>query len=207
LARRAKSVFVNCPFDEEYRPLFLAMVFTVLRCGFTPRCALEVIDGGSTRISKIENLIEECPLGIHDISRTEVDAVSALPRFNMPPELGLFLGAKRYGDPGQKRKKCLVLDVERYRYQKFMSDIAGQDIEAHGGDARRLIDRVRAFLNSTIRGAPLPSGTVISADYDRLGENMAVICQRLEIDAGGLEFKDFTWVVADFLATGVAAQR
>ena len=69
------------------------MVFTVLRCGFTPRCALEVIDGGSTRISKIENLIEECPLGIHDISRTELDAANALPRFNMPLELGLFLRA------------------------------------------------------------------------------------------------------------------
>lgn len=183
------------------------MVFTVLRCGFTPRCALEVIDGGSTRISKIENLIEECPLGIHDISRTELDAANALPRFNMPLELGLFLGAKRYGDPAQRRKKCLVLDVERFRYQRFMSDIAGQDIEAHGGDARRLIDRVRAFLNSAKRGAPLPSGAVIGSDYDRLGENMHVICQRLEIDAGALEFKDFTWVVTDFLAVGDGAQR
>jgi hypothetical protein len=207
LARRAKPVFVNCPFDEDYRPLFNAMIFTVLRCGFTPRCALEVIDGGSTRISKIENLIEECQLGIHDISRTELDAANALPRFNMPLELGLFLGAKRYGDPRQRRKKCLVLDVERFRYQKFMSDIAGQDIEAHGGDAHRLIERVRAFLNSTLRGAILPSGAIISADYDRLGENMAVICQRLEIDAGALEFKDFSWVVADFLAVGDGGQR
>ena len=88
-----------------------------------------------------------------------------------------------------------------------MSDIAGQDIEAHGGDARRLIDRVRAFLNSAKRGAPLPSGAVIGSDYDRLGENMHVICQRLEIDAGALEFKDFTWVVTDFLAVGDGAQR
>jgi hypothetical protein len=71
----------------------------------------------------------------------------------------------------------------------------------------RLIDRVRAFLNNTTRGAPLPSGTVISADHDPLDESMAVICQRLEIDAGALEFKDFTWVVADFLAVGDGGQR
>jgi hypothetical protein len=88
-----------------------------------------------------------------------------------------------------------------------MSDIAGQDIEAHGGDVGRLIERVRAFLNSTLRGAILPSGAIISADYDRLSENMAVICKRLEIDPAALEFKDFTWVVADFLAVGDAAAR
>ncbi len=79
-------------------------MFTVVRCGYHPRCALEVIDGGQTRISKIEKLIEECNLGIHDISRTELNE-HGLPRFNMPLELGLFLGAKRYGDSRQKRKK------------------------------------------------------------------------------------------------------
>jgi hypothetical protein len=98
LPRTARPVFINCPFDNDYRPLFRAMIFTILRCGFKPRCALEVIDGAATRISKIEKLIEQCPLGIHDISRTELDVKSGLPRFNMPLELGLFLGAKRFGD-------------------------------------------------------------------------------------------------------------
>ncbi|MBW8302017.1 MAG: hypothetical protein K0M60_20690, partial [Hydrogenophaga sp.] len=72
------------------------------------------------------------------------DGVNKLPRFNMPLELGLFLGAKRYGDTVQKRKKCLVLDCERYRYQKFISDIAGQDIDSHEGKVEILIDKVRS---------------------------------------------------------------
>jgi hypothetical protein len=202
LARRARPVFINCPFDEDYRPLFRAMIFTLVHCGFKPRCALEVIDGAATRISKIEKLIEDCPLGIHDISRTELDAANALPRFNMPLELGLFLGAKRYGGPAQKRKKCLVLDVERFRYQKFMSDIAGQDIEAHGGDARLLIDRVRAFLNSAVRGAPLSSGAVIAADYALFTERLPETCAGLKVDPAALEYKDFTYVAAGWVEAG-----
>jgi hypothetical protein len=200
LARRRKPVFVNCPFDEDYKPLFRAMIFTIVRCGFEPRCALEVIDGAATRISKIEKLIEECRLGIHDISRTELDAVNQLPRFNMPLELGLFLGAKRYGDTAQKQKKCLVLDVERYRFQRFMSDIAGQDIEAHGGQSGEIINRVRAFLNSASRGAPLPGPAIIQADYAVFQEQLADICRELALRPDELEFKDFTWAAAKFVA-------
>ena len=43
-------------------------------------------------------------MGIHDISRTESSGKPRLPRFNMPLELGMFLGAKQYGDGQQKDK-------------------------------------------------------------------------------------------------------
>jgi len=35
------SVFVNCPFDDAYKPMFEAIVFAVFDCGYGPRCALE----------------------------------------------------------------------------------------------------------------------------------------------------------------------
>ncbi len=200
MARRARSVFINCPFDVDYRPLFHAIVFTVVRCGFKPRCALEVIDGGATRISKIEKLIEECPLGIHDISRTELDAQNELPRFNMPLELGLFLGAKRFGDRVQSRKRCIAMDRDQYRYQQFMSDIAGQDVEAHGNDAGQLTNKVRAFLNSATRGAPLPSGNVIQNDYNSFISKLPEICAPLEVEPNALEYRDFTWIAADYVS-------
>jgi hypothetical protein len=60
---------------------------------------------------------EECRFGIHDISRIEHDTVNHLPRFNMPFELGLFLGARHFGGRPQRGKHCLVLEAERYRYQ------------------------------------------------------------------------------------------
>jgi hypothetical protein len=200
LAPRTRPVFINCPFDEDYRPLFRAMIFTIMRCGFKPRCALQVIDGAATRISKIETLIEECQLGIHDISRTELDAASQLPRSNMPLELGLFLGAKRYGDAAQRQKKCLVLDVERYRFQRFMSDIAGQDVEAHGGKIDEIIKCVRAFLNSASRGTPLAGPANIQADYAVFQEQLPEICLELALRPDELDFKDFAWAAAKFVA-------
>lgn len=92
------DVFINCPFDVEYAPSFHALIFTIFACGFRPRSARELDDGGQTRIDKLYDLIECCRYGIHDLSRTELDDANALPRFNMPLELGIFLGAKRYGD-------------------------------------------------------------------------------------------------------------
>lgn len=142
------DVFINCPFDDNYRPLFLATVFGIHALGFRARCALEVDDGGETRFGKIKNLIAECRFGVHDLSRLELDAVNGLPRFNMPFELGLFLGAKHFGDDGQRRKRALVLDVERYRYQQFISDLAGVDPKAHGGDPDQLLAALRLFLRT-----------------------------------------------------------
>ncbi len=109
-----QNVFINCPFDEPYLPLFRALVFAVFECGLIPRCAQEIYDAGQVRIEKIASLIRDCRWGIHDISRTDLNP-RGLPRFNMPLELGLFLGAARFGSGPQTRKSCLVLDRERYR--------------------------------------------------------------------------------------------
>ena len=57
------QVFINCPFDDEYRPLFRAMVFTIYKCGFLPRCAAEVSDSGQNRLDKIMDIIDECGFG------------------------------------------------------------------------------------------------------------------------------------------------
>src|ERR1700679_3192363 len=94
-------VFINCPFDDGFKDILYAMVFTVYRCGFTPRSALEEDNALENRLSKIERIIHECKFGIHDISRTEVNE-KGLPRFNMPFELGMFFGLKSHPDVHQK---------------------------------------------------------------------------------------------------------
>ena len=88
-----RDVFINCPFSPDYHGYFEAIVFAVARSGFTARCARENDDGGEVRFEKICRIIAESRYGIHDISKTEPDPGSGLPRFNMPLELGLFLGA------------------------------------------------------------------------------------------------------------------
>ena len=122
-AAPSASVFINCPFDKQYQPIFDAIVFCVVACGFEPRCTLELTDAGDVRIENIYRLIAQCNHSIHDISRTEVgDQPYRLPRFNMPLELGIFLGAKRFGGRSS-RKHCLIMDRAPYRYKRFISDI------------------------------------------------------------------------------------
>lgn len=127
---RSTHVFINCPFDSGYQPIFRAIVFAVYDLGFVARCALEDDDSGEVRLVKIHRMIEECRFGINDLSTVTLDTVTGLPRFNMPLELGLFLGCKRFGPESQSRKRTLILDSEQYRYRQFISDIAGQDIRA-----------------------------------------------------------------------------
>src|SRR5258705_9179249 len=102
--------------------------------GFRDRCALEASNAGNVRIDKIQNIIPECKYSIHDLSRTQLDKIHRLPRFNMPLELGFDLGCKRFGKEHEQEKVVLVMDIERFRYQRFISDISGQDVYAHGAN-------------------------------------------------------------------------
>lgn len=101
----SNSVFLNCSFTAEYRGIFDAALFAIYDCGFCPRCALEISYGGQNRLQKIYNIVSECHYGIHDISYMELDPSTNLPWFNMPFELGIFLGCKEFGQ-GQGKKSA-----------------------------------------------------------------------------------------------------
>lgn len=190
-----QGVFINCPFDSRYRHLFHALVFAVADCGFNPRCALEAEDSGEERIRKIKRIIRECRYGIHDISRIEVDAQSRLPRFNMPLELGLFLGAQEYGVNEQKEKRSLVLDSLPYRYQQFCSDIAGQDIRAHGNRPGKAVAAVRAMLATNLGALRLPGPARLMERYARFQSELPSLCRELGIVPAELEFVELRSVV------------
>jgi hypothetical protein len=144
----SRSVFINCPFSSEYKPIFRALLFSVYACGYRPRCALEISDSTQNRLSKIEDIIQQSKLGVHDISFVGLDPKTKLPRFNMPFELGMFFAAKRFGSHQQKRKIALILDTRAYRYDASLSDISGQDIEVHKGVVKTAISQVRDWLDN-----------------------------------------------------------
>jgi hypothetical protein len=196
-----RDVFINCPLDRKYRPLLRALLFGVHDCGFRARSALEVEDSGEVRVAKILRIIGESPLGIHDISRVEPDPDTNLPRFNMPLELGLFLGAKAFGATDQQTKRCIVLDKEPFRYQKFCSDIAGQDIQAHDGRTHRAIEIVRNWLSTSpaAQGTVIPSGSVIAARYEAFRKALPDGCVQLQLNPRRLTFGDNVLLVVAWL--------
>lgn len=193
-----RSVFINCPFDAQYAPMFEAIVFAVHDAGFHPRCARERLDSSEVRVQKILRLISASRFSIHDLSRTELDDATALPRFNMPLELGIDIGCKAFSRP-HARKSFLIFDSEQYRFQKYLSDIGGQDIHRHSNDPRTAVVRVRDWLRTEAEGTRTPGGSAIFERYVEFRTELPKICAELRLDHHHLPFADFSYAIVRWL--------
>ena len=192
-----KSVFINCPFDDAYVPLFQAMIFTLMALDFTPRSAFE-LDDGAPRLAKIIKIIGECKFGIHDISRTDLDPDNNLPRFNMPFELGLDIGCTSFSaQPKHKKKVHVILDIEKHRFREYLSDISGQDIKGHANDPKKVIRILRDWLRAA--GTHIPAASFLENEYDEFLGQIGRICSQLNLDHDGHGFIDFCHIVRTWL--------
>ena len=198
---RRNHVFINCPFDHTYKPIFDALVFAVCDLGFVARAALEIDDGSEVRLAKVERIIEECQYGIHDISNVALDANTGLPRFNMPLELGLFLGCKRFGDERQRKKVCIILDSDPYRYRQCISDISGQDIHSHGGTHAQAITKVRDWLAAASKRKFRPGGAEIVKRYNLFLNDLPALCTAMHRRRDDLTFGDLSEMIETWLQT------
>ena len=138
------SIFLNFPYDEPFRDLFLAYVVGVCSFGLTPRTTLEIV-GGEQRLRRIAALIQSCRFSFHDLSRVELDSREPLaPRFNMPFEAGL---AVMYSlvrkTPGHT---YFIFEADYKRLQKSLSDLGGTDVYSHGGTTEGVLREISNAL-------------------------------------------------------------
>jgi hypothetical protein len=105
------SVLINCPFDKDYEPILQAMLFCIIYLGFHPRLATERSDSAESRLDKILELIESSKYSIHDLSRCQATKDGQISRLNMPFELGIDYGCRRYFGNGREQKKILILEA------------------------------------------------------------------------------------------------
>jgi len=141
-----ESIFINCPFDEEYAPILQAIAFCVTYLGFFPRLAPENADNGRARLDRIIDLVQGSKYAIHDLSRCKPKDGEEYDRMNMPFELGIDHACSRFGSGRLKKKTILILEQNRFDYQKALSDISGWDIQFHDGSHQRAMSRVRNWL-------------------------------------------------------------
>lgn len=141
-----RSVFINCPFDEDFAPLLQAIAFCVTDLDFYPRLATENADNAANRLDRIVELIRGSQFAIHDLSRCKSVGANEYARLNMPFELGVDHGARRFGNGPFSQKAVLILETDQYDYQKSLSDISGWDINAHGGDFTVAVRHVCSWL-------------------------------------------------------------
>lgn len=156
-----QHAFLNIPYDDDFRDLFLAYIAALTAFGLVPRATLEV-PGGSGRLDRILGLIASCGYSFHDLSRVELDVKNPpTPRFNMPFELGLAVGNERLGGRGT----WFVFEAKKRRLSKSLSDLAGSDPYVHGGKPNGVF---REICNCLVREPRQPKVSEISKIYRAL---------------------------------------
>ena len=130
------SVFINCPFDDDYKPILRAIVYAIYRCGFYPQTALDEDDGTEIRLLKIIRKMKSCRYGIHDLSRIELNAAN-FPRFNMPFELGLAVAWEK---SNPTKHNWFVFEAKAYLVQRSLSDLNGRAVQSIDVPVKRLDD-------------------------------------------------------------------
>lgn len=192
------SVFINCPFDDDFLPILHALVFAIHDCGFVARLAVEDTGSNETRLDKIVRIVQESKYSIHDISRVELSAESPLPRFNMPFECGLALGAIRYEN--RSGRDFLLMSGEPFQDKVTLSDLAGQDPKYHQNDPKLAISAVRSFLAAKKTTDRTRGSTAIFHRYEVFRSALPTIAKKLELSVEEVESFDY---LRDYLEISV----
>jgi hypothetical protein len=148
---RRNAVFINIPYDAAYEDLYLALIAGFCSFDLMPRATVEIA-GSERRLERILNLIRSCRYSFHDLSRVDLDpGPPPTPRFNMPFELGLVVAWTTLKRP---RHEWFVLESERHRLTKSLSDLGGTDPHIHGGTPRGVL---RTLTNCLVRRRRRPT--------------------------------------------------
>ena len=131
---------------SDVAPILQAIAFCVVYLGFSPRLAPENADNAAARLDRIIELVKGSRYAIHDLSRCRSAAADTYSRLNMAFELGIDHACQKFGRGRQTKKVILILEQNRYDYQKALSDISGWDIQSHDGNHQNAVKQVRNWL-------------------------------------------------------------
>jgi hypothetical protein len=145
------AVFLNIPYDDRFKRLYVAYIVGLIQLGLEPRVTLG-IPGGQRRLDRIFELVQSCRYSIHDLSRVELDRNSPpTPRFNMPFELGLAIAWEKLNP---SRHTWFISETKKRRVQKSLSDLDGTDPNIHDGTVEGVM---RELGNAFVRRGPQPT--------------------------------------------------
>jgi len=89
------------------------------------------------------------------------------------------------------------MDIERFRFQKFISDISGRDPKAHGGDVNRIVKIVRDWLGKRTKDS-LPGAQKLVRRFDQFLAWLPFICEEDGHDPEEIPYDDFIQYMSAF---------
>jgi hypothetical protein len=138
-------IFVNCPFDEDYRDALDAIVFTCVHAGFCPWIAQSTGTVADSRLERILEGLSSCRYSIHDLSRYRGEGSENLSRFNMPLELGMAMGLRGWSRAATAHD-WMVMGPVGHQFHQYVSDLSGHDPSVHDGSAAHVSTTVLSWL-------------------------------------------------------------
>lgn len=141
-----ENVYVNCPYDDDFKPMLNAIIFATIFFGKKP-IFCENTTSGTHRIEHIASVIRTSKFSIHDLSRFKSLAKGDdfIPKFNMPFELGMDMGFLHFSG-SEDRKQMLVCLNHKDDLNKVLSDLGGHDVIGHDGNPELIIYAIREWL-------------------------------------------------------------
>lgn len=169
------AVFLNLPYDQGFRSLYVAYIAGLVCLGFEPRATLGLPEG-INRLDKILEVIQGCRYSLHDLSRVGLDRKPPFhtPRFNMPFELGL---AVTWAKLNTSKHSLFVFESKSYRIQKSLSDLNGTDPRIHGN---KPIGVMRELCNAFVRPGNRPTVPEMMIIYNLVSRRL----KKIMADAG-----------------------
>jgi hypothetical protein len=99
------------------------------------------------------------------------------------------------------RVRCAL--GERYKLPAYLSDLGGNDPDAHENQPEKVIRIVRNYLQRSPRGGVLAGPTKLATDFATFKARLPAIARGIDFAAnevrGYADYPTFAWCVAKFL--------
>lgn len=192
--QRTPNILVLGDIAADRRPLFDAAVFSVLACGANPVTDLDQSVGETTHLEFVRRNSSNAS-GLICLLGPEA-------RNNLAFELGLYLGAShmgaRSGRGTERRAQPLILSDEPYSYQRDFSNLAGMDIQAHHGEAVKIVRAVRNYLVDNFNRKAV-GGAALARDYNTFRRALIERQRQQGVRPDQIIMADFRRLATDFI--------
>jgi hypothetical protein len=123
----------------------------------------------------------------------------------MPFELGLAMGLKYFGPSQARKNTALILIKKQYSLAGYLSDLAGNDPQAHDDDPKKLIRFVLRYLKKTPANKLLPGAVSIANLFEEFKDALPTMAEKAERTVDEVhpfhDYPVFLTMVAEFLIT------